>query len=304
MDFTTLMIGEHIISPYNIADESNAMYTWPLYDPYIVTGLISAVTERIKIAYGVLLVPFRNPIILAKMVATMDHLSGGRIIFGAGIGHKIEADALGINSKNLGRRTNEYIEAMQALWSSEQPVFHGNEVHVEGVYFKPRPLQERIPIWFGGRSDAAFRRMFRYGTGFHYTPHSIEALRPRMERMHEVAAEEGKNVADYTVSTRPRILFQDEIIPNDDPRVQNGATLRQGGVIIGPPNYVVEQLARYETELGINLVTPDLHDWYSGMRAEHQHADQIAASLTAMEILATKVVPQLPRSTAPAVGGK
>jgi probable F420-dependent oxidoreductase len=294
MDYHSLWLGEHIVRPYNQFAEGNDLFTWDLYDPYIAAGLIAAVTEKIKIAFGVLLVPFRNPIILAKMIATLDHMCEGRTIFGVGIGSPVEAKALGIEWKGIGRRTNEYLEAMRVLWASEQPVFHGKYLNVEGVHFKPKPVQERIPMWIGGSSDAAFRRMFRYGEGWHVARLGVEELRPTVERLHRVADAEGKNVKDYTLSVRPLIMFRDKVTSGEDIRIKTGNTL-PGEPLIGPPDYVAEKLARYETELGITHVAPDLHDWWTGTRFENQAPDMIGAYIDAMEILATKVIPQLPR---------
>ncbi len=295
LGFESLWLGEHIVRPYNQFGDGNDLFTWDLYDPYVAAGLIAAVTERVRIGFGVLLLPFRNPIILAKMIATLDHLSNGRVIFGIGIGGKVEAKALGVEWKGIGRRTNEYIEAIRALWASEQPVFHGKHVDVEGVYFKPRPVQKHIPLWVGGSSDAAFRRMFRYGEGWHVARLGVDQLRPAVERLHRVAEAEGKDVANYTLSVRPMIIFNDKVIPGDDPSVHNGATL-PGEPLIGPPDYVAEKLARYQTELGFTHVVPDLHDWWTGLRFGNQAKDMTGATLDAMEILAAKVMPQLPRT--------
>jgi probable F420-dependent oxidoreductase len=292
LGYHSLWLGEHVVRTFVQSGGGNDLFTWDLYDPYVVAGLIAGVTERIKIAFGVVVVPFRNPIVLAKMVATLDHLSGGRIILGVGIGGREEAEALGIEWKGVGRRTDEYLDAMRALWSSETPVFHGTYVQVEDVHFRPRPVQEHIPIWVGGSSDAAFRRVLRYGEGWHVARLGVDSLRAEVDRLRRIADEEGKDLADYTLSIRPLIIFSDKVILGDDALIRNGATL-PGEPLIGPPAYVAEQLARYETELGFTHVAPDLQDWWTGMRFANQAPDMVGGYLAAMETLATQVVPEL-----------
>ena len=101
--------------------------------------------------------------------------------------------------------------------------------------------------------------MFKYGEGWHVARLGVVELRPRIERLRELAAAEGEDLSKYTLSVRPLILFSDNVIPGDDPRIKGGSTL-PGEPLIGPPDYVAEKLANYYTELGVTHVVPDLHD--------------------------------------------
>jgi len=139
----------------------------PLPDPLIWLAYVAAATKRIKLATGIVIVPQHNPVILAKAVATLDHLSGGRVLLGIGVGWmKEEFQALGASFEDRGKRCDEYIAAMRALWQQEKPTFHGRYVNFEAAYCRPQPANGTVPIIVGGHSDAAARRAGRLGDGF------------------------------------------------------------------------------------------------------------------------------------------
>ena len=139
----------------------------PLPDPLIWMGYIAAATKRIKLATGILILPQHNPVITAKQVATLDHLSGGRILLGVGVGWlEEEFKALGVPFAERGARMDEYIAAMRELWSAEAPTFKGRFVAFEGAYCRPQPVNKAVPIIVGGHSEAAARRAGRLGDGF------------------------------------------------------------------------------------------------------------------------------------------
>jgi len=138
---------------------------WP--DPLIWMSWAAAVTTNMKFATGVLIVPQHNPVITAKQVATLDHLSGGRVMLGVGVGWlKEEFDAIGAPFERRGKRTDEYIAAMRELWTAESPTFHGEFVNFDNAYCQPQPVQESIPIIVGGDTPIAARRAGRLGDGY------------------------------------------------------------------------------------------------------------------------------------------
>ncbi|HEX2464043.1 MAG TPA: LLM class F420-dependent oxidoreductase [Thermoanaerobaculia bacterium] len=140
---------------------------FPLPDPLIWMAYVAAATSRINLGTGIIILPQHNPIITAKQVATLDHLSGGRVILGIGVGWlEEEFRALGVPFEGRGRRTDEYVAAMRELWSGDPPTFHGEFVRFDGAHCRPRPMRGLVPIVVGGHSEAAARRAGRLGDGF------------------------------------------------------------------------------------------------------------------------------------------
>jgi probable F420-dependent oxidoreductase len=174
--FESLWTVEHTIVPAGYAsaypyDPSGKMAGGrndiPLPDPLIWMGYIAAATKRINLATGILILPQHNPVITAKQVATLDHLSGGRILLGVGVGWlEEEFRALGVPFAERGARMDEYIAAMRELWSADAPTFKGRFVAFEGAYCRPQPVNKAVPIIVGGHSEAAARRAGRLGDGF------------------------------------------------------------------------------------------------------------------------------------------
>ena len=135
-------------------------------DPLIWMAFAAAATTRLRLMTGVIILPLRNPLVLAKQVATLDHMSGGRIELGIGVGWlREEFEALGVPFAERGRRADEYVGAMRALWREDGASFAGRFVSFEGVTCDPKPLARAVPIIVGGHSEAAARRAGRLGDG-------------------------------------------------------------------------------------------------------------------------------------------
>jgi len=140
---------------------------FPLPDPLIWMSYVACATNRIRLATGILILPQHNPVITAKQVATLDYLSGGRILLGIGVGWLAEEfAAIGADFPSRGPRTDEYVHAMRALWTEAKPTFQGKYVQFENAYCQPQPKQGSVPIIVGGHSKAAARRAGRLGDGF------------------------------------------------------------------------------------------------------------------------------------------
>lgn len=139
----------------------------PLPDPLIWMAYVAAATKRIKLGTAILILPQHNPVVVAKQVATLDHLSSGRTLLGIGAGWlKEEFEALGVPFETRGRRTDEYIKVLRELWSAEKPTFQGEFVRFKDAYCRPQPVNKHVPIIVGGHSEAAAKRAGRLGDGF------------------------------------------------------------------------------------------------------------------------------------------
>ena len=129
-------------------------------DPLIWLAFVAAATTELRLGTGIVILPQRNPVILAKELATLDSLSGGRVEFGIGVGWlKEEFEALGVPWARRGARTDEYIEAMRALWDGDHAAYEGEFVSFDDVSSNPKPAQGRVPIHIGGHSRAAAERL-------------------------------------------------------------------------------------------------------------------------------------------------
>lgn len=173
--FESLWTVEHVIYPDGYEseypyDESGKMAMAPevnLPDPLVWLTWVAAVTERIRLGTGILILPQRNPVILAKELATIDHLSGGRMELGIGVGWlEEEFDALGVPFARRGARTDEYVAAMRALWDANHAEHDGEFVRFARVSVNPKPVRGRVPVHIGGHTRIAAERAGRLGDGF------------------------------------------------------------------------------------------------------------------------------------------
>ena len=168
VEHTVVPEGHASAYPYSADGRmAGGAYDFPLPDPLVWMAYVAARTRTIKLGTGILILPQHNPVITAKQVATLDVMSGGRVLLGIGVGWlKEEFDAIGAPFGERGSRTDEYVAAMRALWSQERPSFDGRWVRFEGAYCRPQPMRGSVPIHVGGHSKAAARRAGRLGDGF------------------------------------------------------------------------------------------------------------------------------------------
>ncbi|MBV9580781.1 MAG: LLM class F420-dependent oxidoreductase [Chloroflexi bacterium] len=152
---------------------------------------LAAVTERVRLGTSVIVLPQREPVLVAKQAATLDVLSNGRLTLGVGAGwNEREFGFLGANFRNRGRRFDEYIQAMRTLWSAPDPHFDGQFVHFNNVSFQPRPVQPGgPPIWLGGGSEAALRRAATLCDGWHATGATVDEFATGMRTIRALATD-------------------------------------------------------------------------------------------------------------------
>ena len=165
LGYDSLWTADHVVLPSPRVAPSPVDPDVPILDPVVALVHLAHVTHDIRLATGIVILPQRNPLILAKQVATVDVLSGGRVTLGIGVGYlEPEMTAIGVPMEDRGTRADEYIGALRSLWHDAQPSANGRYVRFSGIDAQPRPLQEYLPIVIGGASPAALKRASRAGT--------------------------------------------------------------------------------------------------------------------------------------------
>ena len=183
----------------------------PYYHPMATLSHISALTSRVRLGTSVLVLPYHNPIELAKYVATLDQMSGGRVVLGVGVGAMTpEFEALGIPLSQRGSLTNESMDVMNELWANEDPRFESSRWSFGDLKFEPKPSQAaggspHVPLWVGGSSPGALRRAGRRGDGWHPSGVSAEefAIGRQSVRQHAQAA--GRDPNRLVMSARVEV---------------------------------------------------------------------------------------------------
>lgn len=163
LGYDSLWTSDHVFLP--AAERS---FSPNFYDPLVVMALVAALTSRVRIGVSVLVLPYRDPIVTAKMIATLDQLARGRIILGVGVGWlESEFHALGLDFHQRGALTDEALDCMRALWTQDPTSFQGRCHAFLDMRLLPKPVQDPFPVWVGGNGPAALRRAAQRGTGWH-----------------------------------------------------------------------------------------------------------------------------------------
>jgi probable F420-dependent oxidoreductase len=188
--FESLWGGEHVVLPDPQAPPSPMAPTDRILDPVIALTYAAAVTTTVRLGTGIIILPQRNPLVLAKELASLDVLSNGRLIFGIGVGYlEPEFRAIGAPFEDRGAVSDEYLAAMRAIWSEAKPAYRGRFVSFADVQAHPQPVQRpHPPIVVGGRSAAAFRRAVRFGNGWYGFGMAPDATRRAVEGLREAGA--------------------------------------------------------------------------------------------------------------------
>jgi probable F420-dependent oxidoreductase len=193
LGFESLWIPDHIVLPveyrshypYSPSGRMPALPDTPFHDPLLALAFIAGVTSRIRLATGVLVLPMRNPFAVAKATASLDVLSGGRLIFGIGIGWlQEEFAAIGMEFEGRAQRTREYVALIKELWTSPTPEYEGRTVKAGGIRFAPKPIQQpNPPIVLGGDTDPSLRRAAQIGDGWYGIMTNLEQTRDTIARL-------------------------------------------------------------------------------------------------------------------------
>jgi probable F420-dependent oxidoreductase len=202
--FAALWEGEHVVMvdrpasryPYSGDGQIAVPADADWLDPLVGLSFAAAATSTIEIATGVLLLPEHNPLLLAKQAASLDVLSGGRLMLGVGVGwSREEFAALGVPFARRGARANEYLDAMRVLWREDIASYEGEFVSFSEVRVNPKPVRDRqIPVVIGGNSDAALRRVAAHGDGWYgFNLASVEAVRERIDTLTDLCRQRGRD---------------------------------------------------------------------------------------------------------------
>jgi probable F420-dependent oxidoreductase len=177
----------------------------PILDPLVALAFAAARTTRIRLATGIVILPQRNPVVLAKQLASLDSVSGGRLIFGMGVGYlEPEMTAVGVPMERRGARADEYLAAMRALWEEERPSFEGEFVQFSGVNAHPRPVQRPLPVVIAGHSAAAHRRAVRSGDGWYGFMLDLDQTAEQVESLRRRLGDAGRDISELELSVSPR----------------------------------------------------------------------------------------------------
>src|SRR5882762_9061062 len=237
----SLWVSDHVVFPYTSSGYPGGRFPHPPEKPYLepVTLLAAAAmcTTRARLGASVFVLGYRHPVLMAKMLTTIDTLSNGRLICGVGVGWwKQELEILGAPFAMRGRQADEMLRVFKELWTSDRPAFDGEFYRFSDIGFAPKPVQKpHPPIWVGGDSAGAFRRVVTLGDGWHATSKTPAQLKEALGRLRAVADKAGR--AFETIELSIRFALRDEL-------------LAQGA------QAVVDQLAAYK-QLGLRHVAID-----------------------------------------------
>ncbi len=271
LGFDALFVNDHVI-----VDDAPRSAPWRnVYDPLMVLSHVAARTSTVLLGTSVLIMPYRNPIVTAKMVATLDQLSGGRAIAGVGAGwNEAEYDALGVPYHERGARTTEYLRLWQACWEPGPTTFHGRFFSFDQMHVSPKPLQQpHPPIWIGGSSLASLRRAARFAQVWQPTPTALPELISNQAYLRDVCAEIGRNDVPRT-----RMSFRVNFSHITGSSSSGGD--RPTGQ--GTPEQVASDLKRYRQEAGLEEFQMN----FNGCGSLQQLLDS-------MDVLVQDVVPKV-----------
>lgn len=274
--FDYLHIGDHLVIPrsiqssYPYSDSGAFLGEWSSkenqgeddlglhFEQLTTLSYLAANTNKIKLLSSVCILPYRQPVLTAKILATIDVLSNGRLIVGCGAGWmEEEFEALGLDTfKKRGSVTNEYIDAFRELWTSPNPTFKGEYVSFSDIYFAPKPIQKPYPpIWIGGESPAAIRRAANYGDVWYpfgnnpqYPLDTIGRLKNGIEKLNCKLDEADRDINKIGIALSAEMWYSDT-----DPIFDKNGNRK---LLTGEPSQVAEDIYNL-AEIGVSYLTLD-----------------------------------------------
>lgn len=216
LGFDSVWVTDHVVVPASSIEAFGPTF----YEAVSVMSYLAGITSRVQIGAAILIVPYRHPLVLAKMIATADQLSGGRLILGAGLGWlETESNLLGVPHRKRARIADECLAVMRACWEGEQPEYHGEFYDLAGFHFAPRPHRDRrLPIYVGGASTAALRRAARFGDGWIGDGQTFEELEVALGGLERELHAQGRGLDEVEVAMRTGLqVAADQAAVTDSP---------------------------------------------------------------------------------------
>jgi len=250
LGYESLWASDHIVIPHTIRSRYPYSDTgqFPLapdatfLEPLTALAMVAGVTERAKLGTTVLVLPHRHPVLAAKALATLDHLSDGRVILGAGVGWmREEVELLGAPFAERGAWSDEAIRIMRACWRDERTRFHGRFFNFDDIGCFPKPVRGDIPIWMGGHAKPALRRIVALADGWHAAFPSAAGLEAGLALLREECARQKRPFGELTITLRAGLAI----------RPSPGGPDRKA--LQGTPEEIVEDLRRFKA-LGVSHV--------------------------------------------------
>jgi probable F420-dependent oxidoreductase len=247
--FDSIWAGGH---PFLSEKQSRMPPNLRMLDSVVALAFIAAQTRTIRLATGIILLPQFNPLILAKELASLDALSGGRLIFGIGVGwSEHEYEVLGLPYNDRGKRADEYLQAIKVIWGEDKPVYHGRFVSFDSLQAYPHPVQQpHPPIVVGGNSPGAYRRAVEQGNGWYGYGLDLEETRRSVAGLREAAKGHPRPAAlgELEITVAPHV-------PVDGATAQQFSELGVHRLILSPPQSVDSHAAeRFIETVGSTLV--------------------------------------------------
>lgn len=269
LGFKSVWASDHIIIP----QEWKGRFSDIFPDPFIMLTAISQNTSKITLGTSAIILPYRNPIIVAKMLSTLDNLCNGRLICTVAPGWmKEEFDILGVPYEGRIPKTEEFIKILKNLWSENPDPFEGEFYTFKNVSFQPKPMQDKLQIWMGGNADGAIQRAVDYADGWQPIWFSPQELKNKILFLEKYADEKKVNINReiYNISLRNRILITDDKDNGNNPDT----------ALIGQKNEVFDKILAYKDlrikEVVLDFISPNI--------------DEI---LETMEIVGNELIPEL-----------
>ena len=281
LGFECVLAGDHVVLPTGGTTQypysADGSFQRPADEPFLETmtllGYLAACTASIKLGSTVIILPYRNPVVQAKMFASLDVLSGGGMICGVGVGWlEKEFEILGVPYAERGPMTDEFLGIFKALWTEADPEFHGKFYQIDGIQFYPKPVQKpHIPIWVGGHTRRALRRTAKFGDCWHPSRQTPDFVAQHLPYLRQEIEKAGRDASSVSISLKRSLHFTDI-------GLGEGAGVPTGGAVIATTQEVIDDVY-YCRELGIDQLTYDFR------------VDGLEECKRVMEHLADRVLP-------------
>jgi probable F420-dependent oxidoreductase len=275
LGYDGVWVSDHIVIPHSAVDRFGTIF----YEPLAVLGFAAACTSKIRLGTTVLILPYRNPLVTAKVLSTLDVLSGGRVTAGMAVGWtEDEFKALGVPFQERGALSDEYIAAFKVLWTQDKPTFHGQFVRFENIAFEPKPVQKpHIPIWIGGNSKRAIRRAVALGECWHPTRPLVEDVKAGAAYLREVCGQRGRDPKSLMIAVREPLKFSTGAEASVKRRPLLGSTQK-----------IIDDIGQYQAA-GVQYFMLD--PFYSVPELEQETVESM---LITIERFAADVMPKFP----------